>query len=53
MEEGQGKEEKGREGKDEKGGIEKSRLTVRNGHPEITAVNGAASGRAAGRNVMG
>lgn len=46
------KEIKEGQGKEEKGGIEKSRLTVRNGHSEITAVNGAASGRAAGRNLM-
>lgn len=48
MEEGKGKEEKVREGRDRE-------ITAhcQKRRPEITAVNGAASGRAAGRNLMG
>lgn len=46
MEEGKGKEEKVREGRDRE-------ITAhcQKRRPEITAVNGAASGRAAGRNL--
>lgn len=43
-----GREGKGREGRDREITAHCQKRT-----PEITAVNGAASGRAAGRNVMG